>query len=65
VRGPASTDFDLYLFWWNGTGWQQVASGTSSFSSESVAYNGPAGWYLWEAKSYSGSGTYHFWLNRP
>ncbi len=65
LRGPAGTDFDLYLWRWNGSSWVQVASGTSISSSENVSYNGTSGWYLWGAYSYSGAGTYHFYLDRP
>lgn len=65
LRGPAGTDFDLYLWFWNGTSWVQVASATSITSSENVTYSGAAGYYLWGAYGYSGSGTYHFWLKKP
>jgi len=65
LRGPAGTDFDLYLWRWNGTAWVQVASATSISSSENISYNGVAGWYLWGIYSYSGAGTYHFHLDRP
>jgi hypothetical protein len=65
LRGPVGTDFDLYLWRWNGTSWVQVASAASASSSENISYNGAAGWYLWGAYSYSGSGTYHFWESHP
>ena len=65
LRGPVGTDFDLYLWWWNGTSWQQVASATTTSSSENINYTGSSGWYLWGAYSYSGAGTYHFYVDRP
>ncbi len=65
LEGPGSADFDLYLYKWNGWYWQRVASSTSSSSSESISYNGGSGYYLWEIYSYSGSGSYDFWLDRP
>jgi hypothetical protein len=65
LRGPAGTDFDLYLWRWNGSSWVQVASALSVSSNENISYNGVAGWYLWGVYSYSGAGTYHFWLDRP
>jgi len=66
LRGPASgADFDLYLQKWNGSTWVTVASGTSSTSSEDVTYSGTAGYYTWQIYSYSGSGSYNFWLQRP
>jgi hypothetical protein len=65
LRGPGGTDFDLYLWRWDGTSWVQVASATSVSSNENITYNGAAGWYLWGAYSYSGSGTYHFYYDHP
>ena len=66
LRGPTSgADFDLYLQKWNGSTWVTVASGTSSTSSEDVTYSGTAGYYTWQIYSYSGSGSYNFWLQRP
>jgi len=65
LRGAAGTDFDLYLWKWNGTAWAQVASATSTTSAENISYSGTAGYYLWGAYGYSGSGTYHFWTGHP
>lgn len=65
LRGPSGTDFDLYLQKWNGFYWQTVAQGISSSSSEDVTYNGTAGYYVWRIVSYSGSGSYNFWMRRP
>jgi subtilisin-like proprotein convertase family protein len=63
--GPSGTDFDLYLWKWNGFGWTTVASSLSSSSTESISYNGTAGYYVWRVYSYSGSGSYDFWMRRP
>ncbi len=65
LRGPAGTDFDLYLQRWNGFTWVNVASGTGTTSSEDVTYSGSAGYYRWRIYSYSGSGSYQFWMRRP
>ncbi|MBE2199599.1 MAG: S8 family peptidase [Anaerolinea sp.] len=65
LQGPANTDFDLYLWRWQNGQWQTVASSTSSSSTESITYNGAAGYYTWRIYSYSGSGSYNFWLQRP
>ncbi|CAN5689012.1 S8 family peptidase [soil metagenome] len=65
LRGPSSADFDLYLFKWNGRSWVQVAAGTTSSSSENVAYSGTSGYYYWRVTSYSGSGSYQFGMQRP
>lgn len=65
LRGPSNADFDLYLDRWNGSRWVQVASGTSGTSSENVSFNGTVGYYRWRVRSYSGAGSYNFWMRRP
>ena len=65
LRADAGTDFDLYLYKWNGWNWSLVARATTSSSSESISYSGSAGYYLWEVRSYSGSGAYTFYLQKP
>ena len=66
VEGPSGTDFDLYLDRWNTIlGWQNVASSASVSSSEAITYSATAGTYRFRVLSYSGSGTYHFWFQRP
>lgn len=64
LEGPGSADFDLELYRWTGS-WTKVAQSISSTSSESIAYNGASGYYYWRIVSYSGSGSYDFWLDRP
>ncbi|MBW3671201.1 MAG: S8 family peptidase [Acidobacteria bacterium] len=65
LDGPSGTDFDLYLYKWNGSSWSEVARSISSTSHEEISYNGTSGYYYWRIKSYSGSGSYTFCLNRP
>jgi len=65
LQGPAGTDFDLYLYKWNGSSWVVVASGTTSSTNETVSYTGTAGYYEWEVRSYTGSGTYNLWIKHP
>jgi ribosome-binding factor A len=66
LRGPtAGADFDLALQRWNGSSWVNVATGTTSTSSETVSFNGTVGYYRWRVYSYSGSGSYNFWMRRP
>ena len=65
LEGAAGTDFDLKLWKWTGWGWRTVASSLSYTSSEQVTYNGGAGYYVWRIESYSGSGDYDFWMERP
>lgn len=63
--GPSSTDYDLYLQKWDGSKWVNVASGTTSSNNEVVQYNGSAAYYRWYVKSYSGTGSYTLYGNRP
>lgn len=65
LQGPSGTDFDLYLQRWNGTTWVTVARSEGSTSTESITYNGTPAYYRWRIYSYSGSGTYRFWMKRP
>jgi subtilisin family serine protease len=65
LRGPAGTDFDLYLWRWNGFSWVTVAQSIGSSSTEDIVYNGSAGYYVWRVVSYSGSGSYTFGMTRP
>jgi subtilisin family serine protease len=65
LDGPSGTDFDLYLWKWNGSYWVTVAQGISSSSHEDVTYSGTAGYYVWRIYSYSGSGSYTFTMQRP
>jgi len=66
LRGPASgADFDLYLDRWNGSAWVIVARGETATSNEDISYYGTAAYYRWRVVSYSGSGSYNFYLTRP
>ena len=60
----AGSDFDLYLWKWNGS-WSTVASSTSSNSEESISYNGTSGYYVFRVHSYSGSGSYSICIDHP
>lgn len=65
LTGPAGADFDLYLQRWNGSAWSTVGSSESATSTETVSYNGAAGYYRWRIYSYSGSGGYSLCTTRP
>ncbi|MBI3171909.1 MAG: S8 family serine peptidase, partial [Hydrocarboniphaga effusa] len=66
LRGPAGTDFDLFLEK-KGTNilgqttWTSVASGETASNNENVSYSAANGTYRWRVKSYSGAGAYDFW----
>ena len=63
--GPTTADFDLELYRWNGSSWTRVASSTGPDSNEEIHYDGTTGYYYWRILSYSGSGSYDFWMKRP
>lgn len=65
LRGPANANFELYLWRWNGSAWQVVASATGAGADEEIAFSGPAGYYAWRVFSAQGSGAYTFYLQRP
>jgi hypothetical protein len=58
LTGPSNADFDLYLYRWNGSAWTQVAKSEGATSTEAINYNGTAGYYYLQVRSYSGSGSY-------
>jgi len=58
LSGPSGADFDLFLYKWSGSAWTKVAASEGNTSSESISYNGTAGYYYAQVKSYSGSGNY-------
>jgi len=64
LRGPAGTDFDLYLERYSSGllgGWSSVATADSTSNNENITYNAASGTYRWRVKSYSGAGAYEFW----
>ncbi|PCC66423.1 Zn-dependent metalloprotease [Nannocystis exedens] len=63
--GPAGADFDLYLYKWNGSAWAKVAKSEGPTNSESVSYQGTAGYYTWQVVSASGAGDYTVTLKAP
>lgn len=65
LTGPSNADFDLYLQKWSGSRWNNVASSLGSTSTESISYNGTAGYYRWRIYSYSGGGSYSLCTTRP
>lgn len=69
LRGAAGTDFDLFLEKLTsgvlGTSWSIVGRGETTGSSEDVLYNGTAGTYRWRLTSYSGAGSYTFYVKNP
>ncbi|HEX4950139.1 MAG TPA: S8 family peptidase [Blastocatellia bacterium] len=65
LRSSANTDFDLYLWWWDGTKWVVVASSESPTNNEEINFHGIPGYYTWRIYRYSGNGSYDFWMQKP
>lgn len=65
LRGLAGTNFNLYLWKWNGSAWMLVARSESATSTEQISYPGTAGYYVWQITSANGGGSYSFWLQHP
>jgi len=66
LTGPASADFDLYLYRRNAFGsWSIVARSESASSTENIDFNGSSGTYRWRVYSFSGSGAFRLCTRRP
>jgi len=68
LRGPAGSDFDLYLERFSSGllgGWSIVARAETTSNNEDIVYSGGAGTYRWRIKAYSGSGAYDFYFRNP
>ena len=64
-EGPDGVDFDLFLDKLVSGVWTQVASATTTSASDTITFSATAGTYRFRVFSFSGSGTYHFWYQRP
>ncbi|MDT8997775.1 M64 family metallopeptidase [Paucibacter sp. APW11] len=58
LSGPATANFDLYLYKWNGSAWAVVAQAKAANSTENISYSGAAGYYYAQVKSVSGTGAF-------
>ncbi len=65
LTGPAGANFQLYLYKYLAGGWTQVAAGTGATATESISYNGTAGYYYAKVTSASGGGAYTLVYNFP
>ncbi len=66
LEADQGTDFDLYLYKWNGSAWRVVASSYSDgTSNEYIDYDGGSGYYVWRIHAYAGSGGYIVRLDTP
>lgn len=63
--GPAKSDFDLYLLKWKDNAWVQVEKSDGPSSKEQLKYTGTAGYYIWQVKSFSGTGDYQLSITPP
>ncbi len=65
LSGPASADFDLYLYYYRLGTWTEVGASESSSSEETISFRGRRGYYVWYVYSYSGSGDYTLCTTTP
>lgn len=65
LRARTGTDFDLYLWRWDGAQWVVVASSESPHAEEEISYYGAPGYYIWRVYAYSGNSNYDFWMQQP
>ncbi|MEC9283760.1 MAG: S8 family serine peptidase [Bdellovibrionota bacterium] len=65
LQGPEDTDFDIYLYKWDGREFSQVRKSTGSGSEEKISYYSRRGYYLIKVKSKSGSGNYKLYVKGP
>ncbi|WP_164503653.1 M12 family metallopeptidase [Pleionea sediminis] len=64
LRGPNNANFDLFLYRWNGSEWQEVRRSTSGNSNESLSFNASSGYYYFSIYSAQGRGSYTFNLQK-
>jgi subtilisin family serine protease len=64
LTGTPGTDPDLYLQWWNGDAWQNVAKSAGDTANERIFHWGSGGSYRIMIYAYSGTGTYDVWTVR-
>ena len=65
LTGPASADFDLYLYKQKGKSYRSVSSSTGATSTESLSYTDGKGSYLIQVLSASGGGAYTLCYSIP
>ena len=65
IEGPYWSDFDLFLEKQTSSGWVQVASSTTTTSTEAITYSASAGTYRFRVFAFSDDGNYTFWYQRP
>jgi len=58
LTGPATANFNLSLYKWNGSAWAVVAKSELAGSTENISYAGTAGYYYAQVSSVAGSGSY-------
>lgn len=58
LAGPSGANFNLYLYKWSGSAWTIVAKSEGAGATESLSYQGGAGYYYLEVRAVTGSGNY-------
>ncbi len=65
LSGPSGTNFDLILWKWSNSRWNEVMSSANGGSEEAVNYLGGSGYYIWRVESRSGAGDFKLCLAKP
>jgi Zn-dependent metalloprotease len=65
LNPSAGLNAGLYLYQWNGSGWNYVAGAASGSGTQTVAYLGSAGYYIWLAYDHAGVGNYNVCITHP
>jgi hypothetical protein len=63
--GPDATDFDLYLWVWNGSEWEMVERAEAEGSDEFLIHDVQPGYYSWMIVPFAGGGDYTLWVEKP
>lgn len=64
LQGPANSDFQLLMYGWQNSQWQEIARSITPGSSERIQTNVPRGYYYFSVASYFGSGTYELRISK-
>ncbi len=65
LSGPSGTNFDLILWGWSNSRWNELTRSANGGSEESVNYFGSSGYYIWRVESRGGAGDFNLCLSKP
>lgn len=65
LQASDTVDYDIHLYKYVSNVWVEVAKSITSKSKEQISYQGTQGTYRVKINSYSGSGSYDLWIQKP